>query len=757
MIEGLPQIERDWLEKFFGAPNELLWADIGSGAAGKDSLEAVTPWLAKLKGGTADAPIILPFYRNGAVLGWYATAATREGEQRLKATLRAWLGASYLSQLQAADLANSSAEAMRSRFGRQVLAFRGDDKTKIAARLGLLARMDAERPDLGRSEPRPVGRVRSELERALLARDEATALALIAELRGSGRLNEENLKYLDIRFKAGMAQWEQIARDHWTIKTLADLPLPPQTLADLIEALYRVYIDEAEAAGDTKAVRAAFGDRLAQPFPRLFASRHGVRTPRVVKAFILYESIQQRPDPAILQGLVDLLGPEDAAFTSAFIQLPEAVHADPAAPSTEPQSVVAAPDDAADAFDDGQYDRAFELYLATPLDRRSLSSLLACVQFIGTPEAKGRLLDAYDAQAVILSSLPSALVARVEGLREQNAPPAPAAVQAPEPAGWMRWARRLAEGQAIETAEVDVLDNRATWEVSNLRSNATLCAEFSDLIGNLSSSAADIARRSLPLIIAAFFPEGEPSTAATKPLASVVLMLIAMDEAVSRGDLETLTTVLSVLLELGLTTEDYLEKIADLEAVQDRVASFANLAWSLDVCEALAVSPTPSAQASEAKLRFFLKVVSQSRAFAHRLGVHDFLPLEYLARDYGIDPATIADLRPTAASGGAVANGPDLAGKKIGIYTLTETAGARAKAALKELFPLSIVEVNSDTVSTSTLANLARTADIFVFAWRSSSHQAFFCIKEALSGRDPTYAAGKGTASIVNAVLSAAH
>ena len=79
----------------------------------------------------------------------------------------------------------------------------------------------------------------------------------------------------------------------------------------------------------------------------------------------------------------------------------------------------------------------------------------------------------------------------------------------------------------------------------------------------------------------------------------------------------------------------------------------------------------------------------------------------------------------------------------IGIYTLTEAAGARAKAALKELFPTCTIEVNSDTVCTSGLANLARTADFFVFAWRSSSHQAFFCVKDALSGRDPVYAAGK--------------
>ena len=238
-------------------------------------------------------------------------------------------------------------------------------------------------------------------------------------------------------------------------------------------------------------------------------------------------------------------------------------------------------------------------------------------------------------------------------------------------------------------------------------------------------------------------------------LAGIILLLIAMDEAVARADLEILSTILSALLELGLTTQDYLTTIADLEAVQDRVTSYANLAWSLDVCEALAISPSPSSEASEARLRFFLKVVGQSRGFAHRLSPHDFLPIEYLAHDYGVDPSAIADLRPVVKTADDSDASAVLTGKTIGIYTLTEAAGARAKAALKELFPTCTVEVNSDTVCTSSLTNLARTADIFVFAWRSSSHQAFFCVKEALGGRDPVYAAGKGTASLVNAVRAA--
>lgn len=760
MIAGLPETERPWLERFFGAPNELTWADIEAGAAPADRLEALAPWLSRLADLRSDGPIILPYYRNGMVAGWYATASTSEGEHRLGATLRAWFGPSYLSHLQIADPGNATAEAMRSRFGRQVLAFRGPDRAKIGERLALFARLSAQQPDIARSEPRPVGRVRSELERALLTRDEERALALISELRSSGRLNEENLRFLDIRLKAGLGQWEQVARDHWTIKTLADLPLPPQTLADLIEALYRVYIDAAEAAGDAVSVQQAFAERIGQPFPRLFASRHGVRTPRVIKAFCLYECQQPKPNVEIIEGLLRLLPTEDAAWAASFLRTPERPPVTSFAPApptaTAPVERPIQEDDAAqEAFENGQYDRAFELYLVQPLTKKSLSALLSCVQFIGTAESQSRLVRAFDASPSVDPNLPEALIGRLDALRDTVVAAAKSAEAPPEPPGWMRWARRLATGSSLDDAEAEVLNERSTWEAAALRKNAKACVEFADLIGNLTGAAADVARRALSMIVAAFFPEGEPPTQAARPLANVILLLIAMDEATAREDLEILSTVLSVLLDLGLSNQDYLTTIADLEAVQDRVGSYANLAWSLDVCELLAISPIPSGQAGEARLRFFLTVVAQSRGFAHRLRAHDFLPIEYLARDYGVDPSAIADFRPTAKSTDET-EAATFAGKTIGLYTLTEGAGARAKAALEVLFPTCIVEVNSDTVCTSSLTNLARTADIFVFAWRSSSHQAFYCVKDALGGRDPVYAAGKGTASLVNAVRAAA-
>ena len=111
---------------------------------------------------------------------------------------------------------------------------------------------------------------------------EHRATELIAELRATGRLNEENLRYLDVRMQAGLGYWPQIARNHWLIATLSDLAMPPQTLADLVEALYRTFVEPLEAEVDQDEFLRAFEENIARPYPRLFASRRGIRAPRVV-------------------------------------------------------------------------------------------------------------------------------------------------------------------------------------------------------------------------------------------------------------------------------------------------------------------------------------------------------------------------------------------------------------------------------------------------------------------------------------------
>ena len=252
---------------------------------------------------------------------------------------------------------------------------------------------------------------------------------------------------------------------------------------------------------------------------------------------------------------------------------------------------------------------------------------------------------------------------------------------------------------------------------------------------------------------AAFFPEGVEPTSATRPIAAVLFMLIAMDDTLSRADLTLLAQLLVHLLALGLSGDDYVSLVGDLEDVQARVGSYAQLPWSLDLCEALAIAPCPSEAARDARLRLFLQVLGQTQAFAHRLRPQDQLPIEFLAKDYGVCEEAIASLKRAKEEAVGSSALPSLDGKTIGIYTLAEAAGSRAKQALEVMFPGCNVEVNSDLVCTAKLTQLAKAADMFVFAWKGSSHQAFYCVKDALKKGEPIWAPGKGTASILRAIL----
>ncbi|TPK52907.1 MULTISPECIES: protein DpdD [unclassified Mesorhizobium] len=752
MIEHLPEREQDWLARFFSAPNELSWSSLLDGSASARESDQVRQWLGLLAAARPGAPLILPFARGGRITGWFATTQGPSGGYELGDQINAWLGPTWLSSFErvAEDSNEAMAAVLRDRFGGTVYRFTGPDDAAmeaISARLSEFASVLERRPLATRTRVRPIGAIRGEFERALLAGDEAQAEATIAELKQTGRLNEENLRYLEVRLSAGLGLWPQIARDHWLIKTMADLALPPQILADLIEALYRTYVDEVEAGGEPAAIRDAFARHIAIPYPKLFASRRGIRAPRVVKAFLLFEQLQAKPDPAIIAGLLDLLPPGSHASLSAAPRAAE--------PALTRLAATTA-DEADEAFDDGQFDRAFEFYLRLPASRKTISRLVSCVGTIGTTEARQRLLTLVDeAGPDVVAGLPPGIASKIESLREaQSSGPLPTEKSADASANpWINWADQLQAGRDLASAEREVQSAPTNWDAAKLRESGQLARRFADIIGGLDGKAGEIARAAVPQIFASIFSTDAAPPPATKPIASLLFLLIAMDDALSRTDLDLLAQLAGILIEQGLSSSEYVSLISDIEDVQKRIGSYAYLPWSLDLSEALAILPCSSAAEREARLRLFLLVLGQASSFAHRLAPHDLVPIETLAKDYGVDPDAVGALKRKSEAEHGASSIPSLNGKTIGIYTLAEAAGSRAKAALEKLFPGCKVVVNSDLVATPQLENLAKTADMFVFAWKSSSHQAFYCVKDALANGEPIWAQGKGTASILRAIL----
>ena len=149
-------------------------------------------------------------------------------------------------------------------------------------------------------------------------------------------------------------------------------------------------------------------------------------------------------------------------------------------------------------------------------------------------------------------------------------------------------------------------------------------------------------------------------------------------------------------------------------------------------------------------MRLLASVVQACTEFRERLTSLQWQLLSLLAREARIDlPDVGAGSDPAAQIAQRV--GPSL---RVVFYSLNEAATRRAVELLRTLHPHWHLDTNADLVCTPKLKSLAQTAQVFVFAWKSSKHAAYDCVKAAISAKNNlVMARGVGTTSLVAAAL----
>lgn len=98
--------------------------------------------------------------------------------------------------------------------------------------------------------------------------------------------------------------------------------------------------------------------------------------------------------------------------------------------------------------------------------------------------------------------------------------------------------------------------------------------------------------------------------------------------------------------------------------------------------------------------------------------------------------------------------GSTLNDKVVGIYTLTESVAQRVKKQLLADYPRADIRLNNDKGGSTMLRSLAREADVFIFAWLSSKHSAYYAIKEERGDKPLLQPSGKGSTSMLDCIRS---
>lgn len=727
-----------WWERFFSADNGLSWESLKT--PDHPWADQVIPWLDLAQSSNTNLPIVLPRLDSQGQPSWYCGARSLRGALQLREALQAFLGPSYTDfdgrayTLDPTDVVeNAFAECTEGPVFK-IQASQPNQVPKIKRALhiyyGLLERMPEERP----YAKSPLRVLRAELDRAIAVGDENNARAIVDRIRGIGRLDAENLLYVDVELRAGLGHWEDIAWDKPLLQKLTGLRLPPRILFHIHEALYRVHVEHLEDIKDPSAALNGFRAAKLPKWSALYGTRRGLNSPRLLKAFFLFELTRDKPEPTVLAGLSEELKQLDEPFAKALLAF--------YCPDKPEQPVTSTMEDANEAFLNLELDRALDLYLNAPPSDKRLVQLIRCAEEIGTREAARRVIGSLSVDDTSPKS--PHIAVKLEALRELCAEE----LRSSGVDGWLAWARQVGRGITSDMAISIVRENANSWDSARFTDQKESIEEFVAIVNNADDEADLVFREATPIIYQSVVPEQGFPSRFIKPLLQLLVTKVSLFTDPSKNELQLVRDIAETILIIGLDDHEYESLVADLDDLISNQMAPQVLGWSLDVAELLTLQSCPS---PESRLRLVLKVIEGAKRNSHRLHPSDFYIVEQLCKDVDIE----CPIQPSKADDDrTVGFEESLAGKKIAIYTLVEPAGQRAAAVLKKLCPSVEVELNYDHECTESLANLARSADLFVFAWKSSKHQAFFCIKKYRDSEKPLLQPlGKGASSILRSVL----
>ncbi len=749
MTDDLSSEELGWLEQFFSGRNCLKWKDIVSRTGPSTWLEHVLPWISAFSISRGLSPIILPVFGQDGPLYWYAMVSDDSGAKALSKELTAFIGPSYSNftgEVTQLDSDDAIENALKKRFKRlvyRVVPVNPEDPPKIAEALQTYLGLLRRRPDVPDRTQRPFGKIRAEFDRALLAGNEVDASRLCGELIRTGRVDAEHEKYLEIRMLAGLGRQFQLAHNYPLIKSILGLPLPAQTIADVVGALYTTYIADIENNGEHETVLTVFKNEISNNFGPLFLERKGVMHPGVLKAFMLYELVQTEPNWERCQAIVSVFPEESGrSLLKQWLSRLSPYIAD------RKENLI---ESTRQALADEDYDLALQLSFKALPAPWTYPAMLRCAVEINDESVTRNVLETVDKVSEVerinwtkrdlarLKQLSAYITCDLENEWRK--------VVRPE-TDWMSWIAYVESG-FNERPPLQILEEvLPRWSVEAFSSNPIVCKELADRIGNAGPEAELVYRDAFAYLVEFFVDRPEVPTRAFIPIYTMLIRIVAWNGVVTANELELASTVVQALVSLAPSKSDYEEAIdAYLEILNSNSAP-GNLDWALNAAEMLALY---ASQDKESRLRFFMAVIGMAQACSHRLSSIQYALLNLLAKDYGC-AELLESFAAEDAKSGEILPRIDFTGL-VGIYTLTEQAGQRARQYLRKLFPQARIELNADHVATEKLKSLAASADIFVFAWKSSKHQAYFAAKDARGSKRILLPLGKGSASILDCVL----
>lgn len=739
--------ESKWLSGFYSDSQSLSWKILTSDNASENTLaRKVLPWLHKVESSENDFFTVIPSFTTNDTINWYGVATNTQLFLEMSDDLKSFIGATYCT-FENIDAITISAkeQILRNRFGNNVVRFIPFDisqQEQVELLLDTYLNLINRRPANAERTIRPFGKIRNDFDLALLAKNEDHARQLINEMSLTGRLDSSQKKCLEIRLLAGLGYTDLIARNQILITSVIDLSLPHQIITDITTALYETYVRAYENESE-EVVLQNFNQNIYKPYGgALFKTRKSIRNPIVLRSFLLAQLAHNEPDQSKIDGIISAYS-ENAEGRNLVLKWkewlkPQSRVQPPTTQPNEPTELVN------DAIIDEDYLRVAEICLEHLAEDWVLTPLLRCAENINSKELSQRVIS-HIASLKDLSKLNPRDTQRLEKLRKSLESESTFEI----PNSMHAWVTGVKNHSLGEDPVGILKESIHKWSIDDLFENQKQCNEIADFIVNADKPQEEIYNAAFITLVDFFTNNHKSSQRNSSLIYASLIKILAWRGALTPDELDVAATLTNALLNSAPTREVYLDLISDISDILEENKSPLSTDWMLNIAELLILYPTQGND--DLRLNVFTSIINYFLSIAHRIsGPHKEI-LKTLAQDFNCRNLLSSFPEEKEDKDNEVAL-QDYGGY-IGIYTLTDGASQRASAVLKKYYPNARIEVNNDHDATDRLKSLAKNSDIFVFAWKSGKHQAYFCVKEARVNDEILMASGKGSASIIKCVM----
>jgi hypothetical protein len=319
------------------------------------------------------------------------------------------------------------------------------------------------------------------------------------------------------------------------------------------------------------------------------------------------------------------------------------------------------------------------------------------------------------------------------------------------PEGWDEWFEFLDEPYYDDYAD-HARGGAVEWEFLSKSLAREIAPKIYDSIASAIDNTDTLARivECLPFIVKWLMANEEffPERAMLDVYSGLLTLLALLDPTSSMEVLGSSQILVLAIVSSGIDGSTYKQLLEDLDNIVGEGIGVSQVYWLLDLVEMLFEYPT-----SDEGIRngFFHKVGGKITPIYRRLSEGQTQAVDLLFDELGVNKPVV-DL---AISPKKTDYWSRLENKKIGIYTLTDSAGRRASQIIKKIVPTAEVIVNSQHAGSDQLKALSENSDFFIISWLSAKHAATDFIRQHRPVEKIIYAQGKGASSIIRSLEGA--